>query len=82
MHSFADRREPVTSATATTKTTTNNTNTNVIFVPRSAGSHCSVDTTAGTLCLTGSKPETVACFRVIVDSVPQCHNIFGIKTKK
>jgi len=49
-------------------------------VPRSAGTHSSVDKIAGTVCLTVGKPENVVCFRVIVDSVPYGDNISGIKT--
>ena len=52
----------------------------MIFVQRSAGTHSSVDKIAGTVCLTVGKPENVACFRVIVDSVPLGDIIFGIKT--
>jgi len=52
----------------------------VIFVQRSAGTHSSVDKIAGIVCMTVGKHENVACFRVIVDSVPYGDNIFGIKT--
>jgi len=52
----------------------------VIVVQRSAGTHSSVDTVAGTVCMTAGKHKNVARFRVIVDSVPYGDNIFGIKT--
>jgi hypothetical protein len=54
----------------------------VIFVQRSAGSHSSVDKIAGTVCLRVGKTENVACFRVIVDSVPYGDNIFWNKHNK
>jgi hypothetical protein len=79
---FCRQTGTLTAATAATAATNTNinTNTNVIFVQRSASTHTLTDKSAGTVCLKVGKPENVACFRVIVDSVPHGDNILGTKT--